>query len=55
VRGLQLPGLEINLYGATEDICVLGECSVRAGLGTLEELKHKLERLRALRPDLLRK
>ncbi len=31
-----------------------GECSVRAGLGTLRDLKRKLERLRELRPDLLR-
>ncbi|HDJ25899.1 MAG TPA: hypothetical protein ENF34_01085 [Candidatus Bathyarchaeota archaeon] len=54
LRRLHLPGLEVNLYGASADVCVLGECSVRAGLSALEELKHKLERLKALRPDLLR-
>lgn len=51
---LQLPGFEINLYGATRDLCVIGECSVRATPKLLEELKRKYESLRRMRPDLLR-
>ena len=51
---LQLPGVEINLYGATGDLCVIGECSVRATPRLLEELKRKYEFLRRARPDLLR-
>ncbi len=51
---LQLPGLELNLYGATDDLCVVGECSVRAGPTLLEELKRKLETLRKRYPGLLR-
>ena len=51
---LQLPGLELNLYGATDDLCVIGECSVRAGPTLLEELKRKLETLRKRYPGLLK-
>ena len=51
---LQLPGLELNLYGATDDLCVIGECNVRAGPTLLEELKRKLETLRKRYPGLLR-
>ncbi len=51
---LQLPGVELNLYGATNEVCVIGECSVRAGPGLLEELKHKLETLKKRYPGLLR-
>jgi len=51
---LQLPEFELNLYGATDDLCVIGECSVRATPRLLEELKRKYEFLRKARPDLLR-
>ena len=51
---LQLPGVELNLYGATDEICVIGECSVRAGPTLLEELKHKFETLKKRYPDLIR-
>ena len=51
---LQLPGVELDLYGAIDDMCVVGECSVRAGPSLLEELKHKLETLKKLYPSLLR-
>ena len=51
---LQLPELEIDLYGATGDLCVIGGCSVRATPRLLEELKRKYEFLRKVRPDLLR-
>jgi len=55
VDRLQLPELELNIYGASDDVCVLGEASVRANLPLLEELKRKYEKLKATRPDLLRK
>ena len=51
---LQLPGIELNLYGATDELCVIGECSVRAGPALLEELKHKLEALKKRYPGLLK-
>jgi len=51
---LQLPGVELDLYGAIDDMCVVGECGVRAGPSLLEELKHKLETLKKLYPSLLR-
>jgi len=54
LKSLQLPEFEINLYGTTGDLCVIGECSVRATPRLLEELKRKYEFLRRARPDLLR-
>jgi hypothetical protein len=30
--------LEINVYGVTGDLCVVGEATVRLGLGLVEEL-----------------
>jgi hypothetical protein len=35
--------LEINVYGATGNLCVVGEATVRLGLGLVEELLEKVE------------
>jgi predicted nuclease with TOPRIM domain len=35
--------LEINVYGVTGDLCVVGEATVRLGLGLVEELLEKVE------------
>ena len=51
---LELPGVEIDLYGASSDVCVIGEATVRLGKGGARELKRKVESLARLRPDLLR-
>ena len=45
---------EIDLYGASGDLCVVGEATVRLGRGLVEELDEKVELLRRARPDLLR-
>jgi hypothetical protein len=55
LTSLILPGLEINLYGASDDVCVIGEATVRAGAGLADELLGKLDRLRSDHPDRLRK
>ena len=52
---LILPGLEINIYGATDDVCIIGEASVRAGKSVLERLIENVEKLRRRYPDKLRK
>ena len=54
LKSLQLPGFEINLHGTTGDLCVIGECNIRATPRLLEELKRKYEFLREVRPNLLR-
>ena len=54
VEPLILPEVEVNIYGASSEICVVGEASVRAGLKLVEELERKVERLRETRPDMLR-
>lgn len=54
LKSPQLPEFEINLYGTTGDLCVIGECSVRATPRLLEELKRKYEFLRRARPNVLR-
>jgi hypothetical protein len=47
--------LEINVYGVTGDLCVVGEATVRLGLGLVEELLEKVEVLKRRRPELLRR
>jgi predicted nuclease with TOPRIM domain len=47
--------IEINVYGAVGDLCVVGEATVRLGSGLVEDLLKKVEVLRMKRPDLLRR
>jgi len=51
---LSLPDLEVNLYGASGDVCLIGEAAVRAGAGLADELLRKLDRLKRDYPDRLR-
>lgn len=46
---------EVNIYGATGDLCVIGEATVRLGVNLVYELLNKIELIRSKRPDLLRK
>ena len=54
ISNLRLPDLEINIYGVTDNICFVGEASVRAGLGILNKLEKKLKVLRDKYPQYLR-
>ena len=54
VNSLILPELEINLYGASNDLCIVGEASVRASSGIIDEINRKIEQLREMHPDKLR-
>ena len=51
---LVLPDLEVNVYGATNDICVVGETAVRLGRRKIRELEDKVEILREKYPKFLR-
>jgi len=46
---------EVNMYGATGDICVVGEATVRLRPNLVNELLGKVKMIRDKRPDLLRK
>jgi chromosome segregation ATPase len=52
---LTLPDLEFNLYGASDNLCVIGEATVRGGISILEELIEKMERLKRKYPERLRR
>ena len=54
VKQLILPDLELNIYAAAGDLCILGEATVRAGLSTLRDLLDKLDELKARYPAVLR-
>ena len=54
VKQLVLPDLELNIYAAAGDLCILGEATVRAGLSTLRDLLDKLDELKARYPAVLR-
>jgi len=55
LTSLILPDVELNIYGASDDVCVIGEATVRAGVNVLEELMNKLEKLKREHPDRLRR
>jgi len=50
-----LPDLEINIYGVKGDLCVVGEASIRAGIGIVESMNEKVEKLKRKYPEYLRK
>jgi len=47
-------GEEVNIYGASGELCVVGEATVRLGVKLLNELEEKVDLIRARKPDLLR-
>lgn len=48
---LTLPDIELNIYGASDNICIVGEATVRAGVKIIEGLLRKIEDLRIRYPD----
>jgi len=52
---LILPELEINVYGAVDDLCVVGEASTRAGVGVVRSVDEKLTELRRRYPEYLKR
>jgi chromosome segregation ATPase len=55
LTSLILPDLELNIYGVSGDVCVIGEATVRAGVSILEDLMGKFEKLKREHPDRLRR
>ncbi|MDW8062449.1 MAG: hypothetical protein RMJ00_07105, partial [Nitrososphaerota archaeon] len=45
---------EPNTYGASNDLCIVGEAAVRLGVKLLEELEEKIELIKRMSPDLLK-
>jgi len=54
VTSLILPEVEVNVYGASDDLCVVGEARVRASSGVVDEIDEKVQVLKRLYPDKLR-
>jgi len=52
---LILPELGINVYGAVDDLCVVGEASTRAGVGVVRSVDEKLTELRRRYPEYLKR
>jgi septation ring formation regulator EzrA len=46
---------EIDIYGVSDDLCVIGEATVRLGKSLVERLERIIEYIRDRRPGLLRK
>jgi len=49
-----IDGREINIYGTSGDLCVIGEATVRLSVKLLEELEEKIDYIRGRKPDLLK-
>jgi len=54
VSSLILPEMELNIYGATESMCIIGETSIRAAQNLVDEINHHVEKMRDLYPDKLK-
>jgi len=52
---LALPGIEINIYGVSNDLCIIGEATVRASSTLIDKLKRKIDKLKKNYPEKLRK
>ena len=51
--GIRVDDKEIDIYGASGDLCVVGEATVRLGIKLLDELERKINYVKK-RPELLR-
>jgi uncharacterized coiled-coil DUF342 family protein len=54
LTSLTLPEVEVNIYGASDDLCIIGEARVRASSGVLDEIERKIRELKELYPDKIR-
>ena len=55
INSLTLPELELNIYGASNDTCIIGEASIRGGARIIQELTEKIKTLKNKYPEKLRK
>jgi hypothetical protein len=51
LTSLTLPEVEVDVYGASDDLCIVGEARVRASSNVLDEIDRKIRELRRLHPD----
>ncbi|MCX8169445.1 MAG: hypothetical protein N3E39_04520, partial [Candidatus Methanomethylicia archaeon] len=51
---LILPDIEINIYGVLNDLCIIGEASVRASLSLIHEINKNIEKLKNIQPSKIR-
>jgi len=54
IKQLILPEVEINIYGATKDICIIGETSVKASPKIINQLNKKITILKKKYPNKLK-
>jgi len=54
LSSLILPDLEINVYGANENLCIIGEVSTRAGVRIIKKLNEDVAKLSRNYPEYLR-
>ncbi|MBO3804006.1 MAG: hypothetical protein JTT11_09100 [Candidatus Brockarchaeota archaeon] len=54
LSNLVLPDLEINVYGASGNLCLIGEVSTRAGIGIIGALNKKAAELSKKYPQYLK-
>ncbi|MCS7141689.1 MAG: hypothetical protein NZ888_05845 [Candidatus Nitrosocaldus sp.] len=55
ISRLELPDLEVDIYGIDTDTCVVGEVKTRASPSTIEEVDKDIEALCARYPQYVRK
>ena len=52
---LEIPQvIEIDIYGCNDELCVIGECSVRAGVNILDKLERDIKKLKENVPEKIK-
>ncbi len=51
---LELPELQVDIYGSDGDVCVIGEATVRLGSRIVEELEGKVGLLKSRYPEYIK-
>ncbi|NCT01212.1 MAG: hypothetical protein GW770_04780 [Candidatus Altiarchaeum hamiconexum] len=46
--------IEIDIYGCNDELCVIGECSVRAGVSILDKLERDMKKLKESAPEKIK-
>ncbi|MEM1582354.1 MAG: hypothetical protein QXK89_07600 [Candidatus Bathyarchaeia archaeon] len=51
---LILPGVELNIYGVSDDLCVIGEASIRASINLIDKIDRGIKKVKSMQPGKIR-
>lgn len=51
---LILPGVELNICGVLDDLCVIGEASIRASINLIDKIDRGIKKVKSMQPSKIR-